>query len=114
MKFTCSWTTYERNRILVAAYKPSSQGCSCETTTVPAEPRHDLPPRSPSSTVVDGETFDDWRVSCILLFISIRICRCQTTVERSEEHTSELQSLMRISSAVFCLKKKNKTTKSLY
>src|SRR3546814_7522826 len=69
------------NRILVAAYKPSSQGCSCETTTVPAEPRHDLPPRSPSSTVVDGETFDDWRVSCILLFISIRICRCQTTVE---------------------------------
>src|SRR3546814_1191056 len=28
---------------------------------------------------------------------------------RSEEHTSELQSLMRISSAVFCLKKKNMT-----
>src|SRR3546814_5956202 len=31
---------------------------------------------------------------------------CQT--RRSEEHTSELQSLMRISYAVFCLKKKNK------
>src|SRR3546814_10830241 len=30
---------------------------------------------------------------------------------RSEEHTSELQSLMRISYAVFCLKKKNNTTK---
>src|SRR3546814_2616607 len=30
-------------------------------------------------------------------------------VPRSEEHTSELQSLMRISYAVFCLKKKNKT-----
>src|SRR3546814_9436332 len=29
------------------------------------------------------------------------------TVKRSEEHTSELQSLMRISYAVFCLKKKN-------
>src|SRR3546814_4918927 len=29
---------------------------------------------------------------------------------RSEEHTSELQSLMRISYAVFCLKQKNKTT----
>src|SRR3546814_9101288 len=28
-------------------------------------------------------------------------------VDRSEEHTSELQSLMRISYAVFCLKKKN-------
>src|SRR3546814_10542253 len=30
-----------------------------------------------------------------------------TTGNRSEEHTSELQSLMRISYAVFCLKKKN-------
>src|SRR3546814_10392174 len=30
--------------------------------------------------------------------------------ERSEEHTSELQSLMRISYAVFCLKKKKKHT----
>src|SRR3546814_8287528 len=32
------------------------------------------------------------------------------TTRRSEEHTSELQSLMRISYAVFCLKKKNKQT----
>src|SRR3546814_5478609 len=32
-------------------------------------------------------------------------------VARSEEHTSELQSLMRISYAVFCLKKKNTTPK---
>src|SRR3546814_2927211 len=31
-------------------------------------------------------------------------------VLRSEEHTSELQSLMRISYAVFCLKKKKQTT----
>src|SRR3546814_9702716 len=32
-----------------------------------------------------------------------------STVGRSEEHTSELQSLMRISYAVFCLKKKQQT-----
>src|SRR3546814_9797919 len=32
--------------------------------------------------------------------------------ERSEEHTSELQSLMRISYAVFCLKNKNITSKN--
>src|SRR3546814_4805911 len=32
---------------------------------------------------------------------------------RSEEHTSELQSLMRISYAVFCLKKKNTITYSI-
>src|SRR3546814_3733277 len=33
----------------------------------------------------------------------------QQQFARSEEHTSELQSLMRISYAVFCLKKKNNT-----
>src|SRR3546814_1251606 len=32
---------------------------------------------------------------------------------RSEEHTSELQSLMRISYAVFCLKKKTKTKRTI-
>src|SRR3546814_5430748 len=33
--------------------------------------------------------------------------QAETAEKRSEEHTSELQSLMRISYAVFCLKKKN-------
>src|SRR3546814_4798753 len=33
---------------------------------------------------------------------------------RSEEHTSELQSLMRISYAVFCLKKKKNKKKNIY
>src|SRR3546814_9762960 len=39
--------------------------------------------------------------------------RTRIAAKRSEEHTSELQSLMRISYAVFCLKKKHKnnTTK---
>src|SRR3546814_10268668 len=36
--------------------------------------------------------------------------RASTSARRSEEHTSELQSLMRISYAVFCLKKKTNTT----
>src|SRR3546814_1649036 len=36
-----------------------------------------------------------------------------TAVARSEEHTSELQSLMRISYAVFCLKKNIKRTNTL-
>src|SRR3546814_9055925 len=35
-----------------------------------------------------------------------RAVRCMDGSSRSEEHTSELQSLMRISYAVFCLKKK--------
>src|SRR3546814_7654316 len=34
------------------------------------------------------------------------LAACQVVPKRSEEHTSELQSLMRISYAVFCLKKK--------
>src|SRR3546814_4588619 len=40
----------------------------------------------------------------------LRDLRRETAVFRSEEHTSELQSLMRISYAVFCLKKKKKKT----
>src|SRR3546814_10857740 len=39
-----------------------------------------------------------------------RLSDATSTHQRSEEHTSELQSLMRISYAVFCLKKKNKQT----
>src|SRR3546814_3336295 len=35
-----------------------------------------------------------------------------TSIARSEEHTSELQSLMRISYAVFCLKKKSQEPKT--
>src|SRR3546814_5660499 len=39
--------------------------------------------------------------------------RSDAPPDRSEEHTSELQSLMRISYAVFCLKKKTQTTSTL-
>src|SRR3546814_3356533 len=42
----------------------------------------------------------------IVLFI------CHASLLRSEEHTSELQSLMRISYAVFCLTKKKTTNKN--
>src|SRR3546814_10723858 len=41
-------------------------------------------------------------------------CRQLQHHDRSEEHTSELQSLMRISYAVFCLKKKTITNKTTY
>src|SRR3546814_4803166 len=41
---------------------------------------------------------------------AIRANPTRLPAARSEEHTSELQSLMRISYAVFCLKKKNKHT----
>src|SRR3546814_3572883 len=43
-------------------------------------------------------------------FTSAATFTCGAALPRSEEHTSELQSLMRISYAVFCLKKKNQST----
>src|SRR3546814_10869544 len=43
-------------------------------------------------------------------FSALAIRRAVEVLPRSEEHTSELQSLMRISYAVFCLKKKNTIT----
>src|SRR3546814_1809040 len=45
-------------------------------------------------------------------FPTISLTGTLGTLSRSEEHTSELQSLMRISYAVFCLKKKQKTNKA--
>src|SRR3546814_8381565 len=52
----------------------------------------------------------DWRpVSQIIKTDVMEQVKIITPAARSEEHTSELQSLMRISYAVFCLKKKTKT-----
>src|SRR3546814_5011071 len=52
------------------------------------------------------------RVANISLIPRIRSVLNGAVDVRSEEHTSELQSLMRISYAVFCLKKKTKTAKA--
>src|SRR3546814_4365354 len=49
-----------------------------------------------------------WGVGTLLTFILVGYVILVVPFLRSEEHTSELQSLMRISYAVFCLKKKNK------
>src|SRR3546814_5604410 len=46
--------------------------------------------------------------------IAVMGAKGATEILRSEEHTSELQSLMRISYAVFCLKKKKSTTHDEY
>src|SRR3546814_2632364 len=47
----------------------------------------------------------------ILRYLPNKILEKLRKIRRSEEHTSELQSLMRISYAVFCLKKKKKYKK---
>src|SRR3546814_1535277 len=84
------------------------------------------PPRSTrTATLFPYSTlFRSSRLSCDLLANLSTQGHNHTTVtsqehhlsdpaHRSEEHTSELQSLMRISYAVFCLKKKNTTPDQL-
>src|SRR3546814_6459081 len=52
-------------------------------------------------------------ITIVMIYMSMKKeLRRRIDTERSEEHTSELQSLMRISYAVFCLKKKNKNNKN--
>src|SRR3546814_7991124 len=55
----------------------------------------------------DLRTAGDDRATRLVMVLVLAGTNQQTGV-RSEEHTSELQSLMRISYAVFCLKKKNR------
>src|SRR3546814_6754750 len=82
--------------------------------------RRTLPSRTvatPSSLATIGmlaslplNTKEDVReetLSCGSLVSRLRISSEMPSLKRSEEHTSELQSLMRISYAVFCLKQKN-------
>src|SRR3546814_3760012 len=86
-------------------YSPSGRS-RILSSIVPSPPRVGqhalLPPNSAQSSLPASRSFSR---------------RCQTSQlptshrqSRSEEHTSELQSLMRISYAVFCLKKKNNNT----
>src|SRR3546814_9112676 len=60
-----------------------------------------------SCTRVEGRRTSRGRES--MAGIRVQPLERSTARRRSEEHTSELQSLMRISYAVFCLKKKNNT-----
>src|SRR3546814_7967927 len=66
-------------------------------------------PRASADDAEDVALFHDEQVLAIDLHFGARPLAEQN---RSEEHTSELQSLMRISYAVFCLKTKNKKTES--
>src|SRR3546814_10588966 len=54
-----------------------------------------------------------WISSCPRCSARLVVHLRRGRLSRSEEHTSELQSLMRISYAVFCLKKKNTTYNTL-
>src|SRR3546814_6926150 len=77
---------------------------------------------APLTRFLDGAELSDsealWMKADLARLAAVRNDRAQAAEHyfaehaRSEEHTSELQSLMRISYAVFCLKKKNKHKRS--
>src|SRR3546814_4372184 len=79
-----AWTEAEARELLVDSWKRGPRN----SAPASARPMNRMTPMMPIST------FD------------------MVTRFRSEEHTSELQSLMRISYAVFCLKKKKQQNKS--
>src|SRR3546814_6830284 len=58
-------------------------------------------------TLIAGKSTLDWPAIALIV---VTLALAWLFANRSEEHTSELQSLMRISYAVFCLKKKKKQT----
>src|SRR3546814_5215213 len=62
--------------------------------------------RDPSGTNLVISEIDATRLEDVAGIVHRTEQRCGGFFARSEEHTSELQSLMRISYAVFCLKKK--------
>src|SRR3546814_7992808 len=55
-----------------------------------------------------------WIQAAGVVLVLVGIVLVQRDARRSEEHTSELQSLMRTSYAVFCLKKKINTSQSRF
>src|SRR3546814_8409907 len=70
-------------------------------------------PRQTSDRTGARPLRDPHRAGCRRPLRTVLVSRpdwLRDSARRSEEHTSELQSLMRISYAVFCLKKKKQTT----
>src|SRR3546814_3904165 len=72
------------------------------TTAVPITSASRRPSANSTSSTTAEVAKNSFLISVVALSLAVS--------PRSEEHTSELQSLMRISYAVFCLTKKNHTT----
>src|SRR3546814_8453790 len=104
---------------IYAADRPSPDDCHSSGETQSRVPKlDDIPPGGAAVVEQGGETLAVRRDADGTLHALSASCThkgCTVTWNaaeetRSEEHTSELQSLMRISYAVFCLKKKKNLT----
>src|SRR3546814_967057 len=85
--------------------------CACGTCHVYIDPAWverigSVAPGSTEEAMISGAPVDARPNSRLACQVNLTPLSDGLIVERSEEHTSELQSLMRISYAVFCLKKK--------
>src|SRR3546814_8340194 len=87
----------------------SSDVCSSDLDALTVVHRHrSVPEEALSALIMLGFN----RAQAEKVLASVLQGNPDLTEERSEEHTSELQSLMHISYAVFCLKKKIQTHRS--
>src|SRR3546814_6479666 len=82
-------------------------GAAIDEISADTVARHLYVPELPDPDLII-RTSGELRLSGFLLWQSAYSEFYFTEIDRSEEHTSELQSLMRISYAVFCLKKTKK------
>src|SRR3546814_1485470 len=93
----------------VTSRTTSAGGCAQKSviTSAPALPGRAVGMRSSISRLAENR-LGAWKVACSGSQSKSRPSASKTSssAQRSEEHTSELQSLMRISYAVLCLKKK--------
>src|SRR3546814_10436848 len=88
----------ETLRQFYLGFSPHTSECGLRITTLSADQATlELPSREDWLGDIDSGRFNPGIISVLV---------DSTAGLRSEEHTSELQSLMRISYAVFCLKKK--------
>src|SRR3546814_9415113 len=100
-------TAHERTSSVMLSHESATVRCS--STSAPGSATSPMAmTRSVSARGLSVSSVTTERARFIATSRSpVRARRPSTSRSRSEEHTSELQSLMRISYAVFCLKKKN-------
>src|SRR3546814_5201655 len=87
----------------IATQANEIDACDSENAPVAAAATANLNVVRPDASFINASPSSTY-ISC--LGMPARPASALTATARSEEHTSELQSLMRISYAVFCLKKK--------
>src|SRR3546814_7368205 len=98
---------------MVPAASASNPSPECSRNCAPVQTRPASPRLTVTPSISKGARFSKCR--SVVPALKMRFSRMLgREIIRSEEHTSELQSLMRISYAVFCLKKKKKKKYNIY